>query len=942
MKRLLLSCLLLFSLSASTQTVTDLLLEATDYFKQGEYEKVIPVAEKALPEVEKLLGTDNLVYLGTLTMQAYCCEKTFRYQQAETLYKRLIDLHRVSVDPEHEQHYATSMNNLATLYEKMGLYDKAEILLISAAAITKRIAGEKDSAYATSLNNLAALYHAMGKYQAAEPLYIRAKDTKRYVFGENGNYALGVNNLATLYLEMGQAEKSKPLFEEAVRIWKKDGAKSESDYAMGLNNLASVHEDLQQYSKADSLYTQSLQLRKRLYGENHPDYAMSLNNMASLYTRMGQFKKAEPLMQQAGEIWKRILGENHPNYALSLNNQAALFRKSGTQYAKAESLYKQALALRKKILGEKHPLCADTENDLGMLYLDMKRYTEVEPHLMHSSGLFLENMRQTFAILSEKEKANYLQFNFSFTEVHHSYLYSNQQASADALWNSLNLQMGFKALSLSDTRNMLASVRNNPDTSLQRKFNAWQGNRSLLTKQYALPAGSRMPDIDKLEEQTELLEKELNRLSTAFRNQQQALAISGRDIASKLGDGEAAIEFVRFRLYKNNWTDSVMYAAYVIRKGDEAPVFVPLFEEKQLERLCEKKGKSPTQLARNLYAPMDTMPGRKRTPGDSLYQLVWQPLEKHLDGIKKISYSPAGKLYGIAFLALPWNDNQLLVDKYELRQYTSTRQVALRSGTDDPAPGPIHLFGDPKFSMDSTAISNRGRKDAAYASRGGKDDNDVRGMTWRDLPGTAEEIKVIQKLFQDNGITTTIHTREEASEENLKFISGNAPRILHIATHGFFLPAPTAQQKVMGGPVFSQAADPLLRSGLVMAGGNYVWSGKTPVEGAEDGVITAYEIAQLNLSNISLVSLSACETGLGDVKGSEGVFGLQRSFKMAGVNKMLVSLWEVPDKETVELMTTFYDNWLNGADISSAFNAAQSAMRKKYPPYYWAAFVLVE
>jgi CHAT domain-containing protein len=128
----------------------------------------------------------------------------------------------------------------------------------------------------------------------------------------------------------------------------------------------------------------------------------------------------------------------------------------------------------------------------------------------------------------------------------------------------------------------------------------------------------------------------------------------------------------------------------------------------------------------------------------------------------------------------------------------------------------------------------------------------------------------------------------------------------------------------------------------MFAGCNYAWSGKTPIDGVEDGIATAYEISQLDLSNTELVVLSACETALGDVKGNEGVFGLQRAFKMAGVKKMIVSLWQVPDKETVELMTNFYTYWINGKSISSAFYQAQEEMRKKYPPYFWAAFVLIE
>ena len=255
------------------------------------------------------------------------------------------------------------------------------------------------------------------------------------------------------------------------------------------------------------------------------------------------------------------------------------------------------------------------------------------------------------------------------------------------------------------------------------------------------------------------------------------------------------------------------------------------------------------------------------------------------------------------------------------------------------------MFGDASFNVAGKTTSKQPMKNKGTsgfylpASRGNQN------SLWTDLPGTAEEVKKIKKQFELNKVPAAVFTQTAASEENLKALSGNSPQILHIATHGFFLPE---QEKKSDDIVtnnqnaYTLANDPLLRSGLILSGGNHVWSGKTPIEGVEDGIATAYEISQLNLSNTELVVLSACETALGDVRGSEGVFGLQRAFKMAGVKKMIVSLWQVPDKETAELMTSFYNYWLKGKTIEQAFAQAQSDMRKKYSPYYWAAFVLVE
>jgi CHAT domain-containing protein len=196
------------------------------------------------------------------------------------------------------------------------------------------------------------------------------------------------------------------------------------------------------------------------------------------------------------------------------------------------------------------------------------------------------------------------------------------------------------------------------------------------------------------------------------------------------------------------------------------------------------------------------------------------------------------------------------------------------------------------------------------------------------------------------GIYVTIYSDTAATEEAFKAMDGKSPRLLHLATHGFFLPV--ADKRTLGkddinaGSTFTVQQNPMFRSGLVLANGNHTWKGETAIAGKEDGILTAYEIAQMDLSNTDLIVLSACETALGDLRGNEGVIGLQRAFKMAGVKQMIISLWQVPDKATRELMIMVYKNWLTGMSTREALRNAQLKMKQKYPPYYWAAFVLVE
>lgn len=943
MKSFLVSCLLFISVHANGQEFVDWALQAGTFYQNREYAKALPLAEKAAVEIKNLVGEENVLYTGLLVIQASSHKALFNYFKAETIFLKVKGLIKIFAG-ENSDSYTACLHNLAGLYLEMAQYQKAETLYLQALAITKTILGENSEAYASTLNSMAVLYETMGQYEKAEPLSLQALATRKKLLGENDpSYATSLNNLAILYSEMGQYEKAKTLMEQAAIIRKKVFGENHPEYATAINNLAFMLENLEQYETVEQLYLQAREIRKRTIGENHPDYAAVINNLAGMYTRQGQYKKAEPLMIQAADIWKKVFGMNHPDYATGVNNLAAFYRKSQLDYNKSEQLYLEAIRLRKAILGEKHPVYAYAQTDLALLYSQMGKPEKAVQLLQSGITIFLQSLTATFSILSENEKSNFLDYNISTLDVNNSLLYNYKNADPAIRKNSLDLLLGFKSLALSDTRNMLEAIRNSKDTGIKRMFDHWMVQKNLLAKQYALPVAERITDLKQLETQTENVEKELTRKSAAFRSQQSASLVSMQDVQKNMETDEAAIEFVRFKLYTNKLTDSVIYAAYVFKKNDTSPVFVPLCEKDQLDKLFDSAGKTTTGIVNNFYRGIDL--GNKASGlGINLYKLVWQPLEPYLKGIKKISYSPSGKLYSIAFHALPADSNAFLMDTYQLQQFTSTRQIAVRTKESEMhKPGNIALFGDADFSIDGLSLAKkRDVKTNAFptASLRGFDNN-----VWSPLPGTAEEIKQIRQLFEQNRTTTKYFVKASASEENLKALSNDASKELHIATHGFFLPEIKDKKRndLSGrGINYSRADDPLLRSGLVLAGGNYAWVGNKPVEGVEDGIVTAYEISQLNLTNTELLVLSACETGLGDVKGSEGVFGLQRAFKMAGVKKMIVSLWQVPDKETAELMISFYSNWFKGKTIRESFSLAQAEMRKKYAPYYWAAFVLVE
>lgn len=900
----------------------------------GQYSEAEASYSKAKDLLLGLLGENSTVFASVIDNLADLYSVTGEFERAEQLYKQALGIRKNTVGENHTD-YSQSLNNLASFYSKEGRFELAEQLFLETQKKTAANVGQKHPFYVIAVNNLASHYHSRGQYAKAEPLYQQAKDLRKEILGtDHPSYALSLNNLAVLYFDIGQYDKAEPLYLQAIETWKKTYGTSHPDYAMALNNLGAVYEERLQFEKAEQLYIQSRDIRKAVFGENHTDYATSLNNLGGLYDRIGQFAKAETYLLQANATWKKVLKDDNPTIALGLNNLAANYRRGQVKLAEAERLYLQSIERRKKILGENHPLTAETENDLALLYMSLKQYKKAEPLLLSSSNKTMQSLVAVFPVLSEKEKADFINENLFFNDCNNSFLYSFPSASPAIVNNNLDLQLFFKSLSLSDTRNMLDAMRHSKDESIQKLSGDWQSVKAVLATQYALPAAKRMKNLAEKEEEAERLEKELNRRSAEFRQQQAELQTRSRDVRQQLGEDEAAIEFVSFTYYNNRKTDSIIYAAYILKKNDSVAIFVPLFEEKQLQELINQAGRSATGVAKTFYGVAMNF---SSDIADNLYKLLWRPLEKHLKGISKIAYSPSGKLYGIAFHALPIGSGKILQDKYELRQYVSTRQIAFRSilkTADKPAD--IALFGDAEFSMDSAAIAKEFSVNLPgneIALRGG-------GGGWPALPFTGSEVDTIKKIFDQKGIIANTYLKVAANEGRIKQMDGHSPSILHIATHGFYVPEAGFYHS--GNNVYKLSNDPLMRNGLILAGGNYTWGGNIPVKGSDDGVLTAYEIAQMNLGNTRLVVLSACETALGDIKGSEGVFGLQRAFKMAGVDKMIVSLWQVPDMETSLLMTKFYANWLSGAAIGDAFYQAQAEMRKTYPPFNWAAFVLVE
>jgi tetratricopeptide (TPR) repeat protein len=357
--------------------------QLTELIKQGKYQELVPIAERALEMIKRARGPEQPETADALNSLGLLYQKIGDYAKAEPVLQEALRIRQKVLGKEHPD-TATSLNNLAALYQKMGEYAKAEPLYQEALRIRQKALGLEYPDTMISLNNLVGLYWAMGEYAKAEPLLQEALRIRQKVLGkEHPDTATSLNNLATVYLDMQEYAKAEPLYQEAFRIRQKVLGPEHPDTAQSLNNLAELYQKMGEYAKAEPLYQEALRIRQKVLGPEHPDTATSLNNLAALYQGMGKYAKAEPLYQEALRICQKVLGKERPDTAFALNNLADLYREMG-EYAKAEPLCQEALRIRQKVLGSEHPDTASSLNNLGELYQAMGEYPKAEPLLQEA------------------------------------------------------------------------------------------------------------------------------------------------------------------------------------------------------------------------------------------------------------------------------------------------------------------------------------------------------------------------------------------------------------------------------------------------------------------------------------------------------------------------------------------------------------------------------
>jgi len=891
-----------------------------------------------------------------------------------------------------------------------GRYEEALQPASHARDLSLQYLGKDHPDFATDLNNLAELYRLMGNYFQAEPLYKQAMEIRRKVLGEDHpHFASSLNNLAVLYKSMGNYFQAEPLYKQAMEIRRKVIGEDHPDFASSLNNLALLYQSMGNYSQAEPLYKQAMEINRKAIGEDHPHFASSLNNLAGLYMRMGNYTKAEPLNKQAMEIDRKALGEKHPSFATDLHNLAVLYKSMGN-YSQAEPLYNQAMEINRKAIGEDHPHFASSLNNLALLYIATDRETEALPLMKQAASIDVLMIGQVFSISSESQRTAYLKKVRVNLELFISLISQHLSSSRAAINSAFELVLRRKAIGAEALAAQRDAVLGGRYPELESELRDLTNLRmKIAQKTLAGPGQEGLAEHQKTlsiwNKQKENLEAELVRQIPEMNLEQKLKQIDRQTIASTLPEGAALIEFVHFNVAdfkavpakgESLWKQA-RYLAFVILAGEPDNVqMIDLGEARFIDKSIARFRDSVTGRPKDVYSdqvatkslPADEpmtdqstrstgvfsrLPGYFKRPeqaetrrdlgvvpeksaqipdnenGVKLREAIFDKLKPALGRYKHLFISPDGELSRIPFEVLPNETGSFLIDDYHISYLGAGRDI-LRFGTESTGqPAGSLIIADPDFDLSLKKLWRLPQRGRPYGRR--SRDLDRSNLHFGRLPCTREEGINVSNML---GVKPCL--RENVLEARIK--EYRSPRILHFATHGFFLKDqerdPNKEKReldALGAMGFAEPGsmgrlsglnleNPLLRSGLALAGVNTWLKGQSPPPDAEDGLLTAEDVTGMDLLDTELVVLSACETGLGEVRTGEGVFGLRRSFVLAGADTLVMSLWKVPDQQTRELMEEFYSRILTGEPRAKALKNAQMSIRSKHPhPFFWGAFI---
>lgn len=826
------------------------------YRDQGLLERSLDAYRETLKLKERLLPENSSSIVITLTSLGDIYRLTGRYREAEAVLTRALEIQRSHQDIA-PANYDRALTSLGLLKEASGELRQAMELLQESLNLSKKLYGNEHSRTVTSRVNLALLHSKLGQYDQAEQLYSEAERLTLTAHGpESLEYAAVAHNFGVLLLEMSDLERARKLLEQVLAIRRRSLGASHPQVIPVLINLASVHRRTGRDDAAIEHYRQALSLGEQNLGPDHPEVAYTLDLLAGVPSVAADFATASELMNRALEIRRKRHGSDSPITALTLFSLGSLHLNAG-DLEKAQELLTASLEVFEKELGPHHRYTARALYRLGEVALQSGDREKAMLHAQKEAEALLSVSEEIYSFASERQR-------LAYSRQLEPYNLFAELGSAHHLATAV---LRYKGSVLDSIMEDLALARQSGDLSQQARIEELRSARAELAatlkkRDEAASDSLQLEElrISELRSTVEELEAQLARHSQGFKGLRRAFQVTPEEAADALPQGSVLVEYIRYQEGLGGGKYQPRYGAVVLARDREA-VWLELGPASDIEAHI----KHYRRFVRGIGSEF----GSGGSVLSALHTSLWKPVAERLpEGTDTVVVSPDSELNFVSFATLLDSDKKLLGERLNWLYVASGRDLLYQSSVEGSEQ--VTLLGDP--------VS--------------------RDPSFPPLPFTRVECEQVADLLQRSaGLTTEVYLGEAASETQFKAL--RHPRILHVASHGFF-------EKEQS----ERANDPMSASGLVLS---------SAPESNEDGFLTAGEVSLLDLKGTHLVSLSACETGLGSAQAGEGVLGLRRGFLRAGAENLLMTLWPVADDSTARFMVDFYtENLRNSPGIALA------------------------
>ena len=890
------------------------------------------------------------------------------HEEARVAWEESLAIRREALGPDHAD-VGESMNALANLTNTLGDFDAARRYYEGALTIREKTLGPDHPRVAQTLNNLAVMLTWIGDYAAALPLAERSLRIKEQALGaEHPQVGSSLNSLADIYDRTGENQRALELFERAATVWEKALGPEHPNVAAALNNVAEQHRRAGRFDEAAPLYERIMTIWETAHGSEHDRVALAAANHALLLAAQGDLSSAEALDRRALDIREATYGAEHFEVAESLTQLSEVLTGM-RRYEEAIPLAQRAVDVFRRSIGEDYPRVADSQLQLALLRALGGDRDAAYDLALDAESIGRDHLRLTGRALSEQHALRYAAQRQSGLDLALS-LSAQASSTLDAS-TLLDAVVRSRAIVLDEmaARNRSINVQASPEVA-ELAAGLADARRRLANLVVRGP-GDLEPEVyrdlvGQIREEKERIERALGGASAEFARQQRRARYGLEDVRGVMPRGTALVAYVvyeRTRIAAAAPGEKAAppgapersYGALILGV-DGATHFVPLGDATSIEAAVASWKAEAARGTQNIRRTAEQAEAAYRTVGMGLRERLWDPLRPHLGGAERVFVVPDGSVNLVSFAALPAADGGYLVEHGPTLHYLSAeRDVAAVRDAAAPLGQGLLVLGAPDYDIGTATTAT------ASATRSGTC-GDFDSLRFDPLPAAEREAGEIVKLWERSAAgresmgDARLLQGPAATETAFKNDVGGH-RLIHLATHGFFLGGDCASGSTgsrgltVATPAEPKAPErpdvnvsPLLLSGLALAGANERQSRSVD---EEDGVLTAEEIAGLDLSGVEWAVLSACDTGVGEIQAGEGVFGLRRAMQVSGVRTLIMSLWPVDDEATRAWMQGLYSaRLIDGADTATAVRAAGNSVLEarrdageSTHPFYWAAFV---